>query len=55
MDNESWQKLVDIFTTPQFMACSKANAANRAKQKYPSLHESTSYASTRFKKVNKNI
>ena len=55
MDNESWQKLVDLFTTPQFMARSKANAANRAKQKYPSLHGSTSYVSARFKKVNKNI
>ena len=55
MNNESWQKLVDLFTTPQFMAHSKENAANKARQKYPSLHGSTSYDSAQFKKVNKYI
>ncbi|XP_062118553.1 uncharacterized protein LOC133832194 [Humulus lupulus] len=36
----------------EFMARSKASAANREKKKYPSLHVSTSYVSARFKKMN---
>jgi len=52
VDLENWNKTVNLFLDSKFRKRSKINSANRGHAKYPSLHGSSSYAASQYKKVN---
>ncbi|KAJ9543054.1 hypothetical protein OSB04_022761 [Centaurea solstitialis] len=52
-DETWWRKTVDFFADPENMTRAEKNAQNRSNVKYPSLHGSTSYVASRYKKRNR--
>lgn len=48
MTSEDWNTYIDFITSTEFKKRSGVNTQNKAKQKYPSLHGTKSYAAYRY-------